>query len=87
MYLWNKSTEWVSRKTMYNDIPNGGLGMVDMIKKVKSFQIRHIMSLLYGETCKWHYFAVYWIGLDLKDFKTSMGRNTIPHSADIPIFL
>ena len=79
-YIWNNSISLVKRDTMYLNFTDGGLRVVDIVKKIYSFQIKHILSLLYGNFCKWHTFAIYWIGLDLLNFNADFGRSNIPHA-------
>jgi len=85
-YIWRKSTERVKRSIMYQTFERGGLRVVDIERKLRAYQIRHVFSFLSGNYCKWHSFTEYWIGLSLRQFKPSLWRNDIPHSSEIPVF-
>ena len=85
-YFWNKQHESVNRRTVILPKTKGGFNLFSIIAKSQALQVLHIRNLILKPYCKWHTFAIYWIGLQLKNIKPEYARNTIPHAAEIPLF-
>ena len=85
-YFWNKQHESVNRRTVILPKTKGGFNLFNIIAKSQALQVLHIRNLILKPYCKWHTFAIYWIGLHLKNIKPEYARNTIPHAAEIPLF-
>ena len=85
-YFWNKQHESVSRKTLHLPKVKGGYDLLNISAKCQALQILHIKNLLFKPYCKWHAFAIYWIGMYFKDVRPDYARNTIPHATVIPSF-
>ena len=43
-------------------------------------------NLIFGPLCKWKYFAIFWLGIQLRNFHPDYASNLIPHSIKIPKF-
>ena len=57
-FLWGKNkTEWLKRQVLYDKIEDGGLNLVNVEYKIKSFIIIHICSLLVKPNKKWQDFG------------------------------
>ena len=85
-FLWGNRHECLSRKTMYCNKQNGGVGIIDIEKKLAALKSSHIKSLLYSNHSKWKTLAVYWFGFHLKHIEPIFGSNMIPHSDHKPRF-
>ena len=83
-FLWNNKPEAIKRATLIHTFINGGLNIIDINTKLASFRIKQILQLIKGEKVKWKYFAVYWIGLNLRKYVSEFNSLTIPHSENIP---
>jgi len=84
-FIWGKKIEPIARKTLYLPFLSGGLNVPDILSKVKSFYIKHICCLINNTDAIWKYFAIYWIGLQLRKYN-SFASNLIPHSDYVPPF-
>jgi hypothetical protein len=84
--MWNNSTERLTRDLMYNDFTEGGIRLVSIENKIKSFHVNHIFHFLFGEFTKWHAFTEYWLGLQLRFVKPSLNKNNTPHTFEPPEF-
>jgi len=71
---------------LYLPFLSGGLNVPDILSKVKSFYIKHICCLINNTDAIWKYFAIYWIGLQLRKYNSSFSSNLIPHSDYVPPF-
>ena len=79
-YIW-KSTEWVSRTTLARPRHEGGLVAVYEIQsRLAALRGAHICRLISGPPARWHTFAAYWIGLQLRDWRADLASNSRPHS-------
>lgn len=85
-FLWGGKNECVKRKTLLGGLPEGGLGVCDLSAKIKGFHIKHIKQLCFGDYCKWHSFAIYWVGQFLRKYNSAFASNFIPHSEQMPVF-
>ena len=81
-FVWNGSTEKVKRSIMSQDLTQGGLRVIDFQKKLQAHKIKHILQFLSGDFVKWHSFAEYWTGLSLRNYKSSLWKNSIPHGLE-----
>ena len=82
-FIWGGQHESIARVTLYNKPQDGGVGVVCPRVKCDSLMIRHIFQLLNYQSedylPKWTHFAVYWIGLYLRDIRPDFASNMIPH--------
>ena len=85
-YIWQNLQECINRKTIVCSILQGGTGLVKLDVKIDSFHAMHIRNLLLDSPCKWKYFAIYWLGIQLRNFRPEYASNLIPHSIKIPKF-
>jgi hypothetical protein len=83
-FLWNNKPELIKRETLLNDYQQGGLKVVDIKSKIESFRVRQVLQLIKGNKAKWKYYAVYWIGLQLRKYVLSFASLSIPHAEQIP---
>lgn len=75
-YLW-PSVEWLKREVIFLPKLEGGLGLLDVCSRFKTFRIKHIWSLLQDPSQWCHDFLNFWIGLALRKFHNI---NQTPHS-------
>lgn len=85
-FIWTSKSEPLSRDTMYLHFKNGGQNIVNVSLKLDCLLLKHIQSLLSGSKSKWTYFAIYWIGLHLRNYNPDFASLNIPHSDFIPPF-
>ena len=85
-FLWRDKVECLKRDTMIRPYFDGGVGAIDIESKLHAFRILHVKELIYGERCKWHALGEYWIGFELRKFKSELGSNLRPHSVFRPKF-
>ena len=83
-FLMEQQTEGLKLETLINSFDEGGLNIVDIQTKLASFRIKLVLQLIKGEKVKWKYYAVYWIGLNLRKYVSNFNSLTIPHSDKIP---
>ena len=55
-FVWGKKREWLSRDTASQPLDRGGLGVVDITKKVSAFRVLWVKRFLLGEKRGWHSF-------------------------------
>ena len=79
-FIWRSKFEPVARKTLYLKFADGGLNVPNIDLKIKSFYLSHMFKLLNNYNAAWTEFAIYWIGLDLRKYKSSFASNMRPHS-------
>ena len=85
-FIWKDKVETIKRDTMINMYFEGGAGVVDIESKLHAERIMHVKSLIYGDYAKWHSFAIYWIGYDIRKLKPEFASNLLPHSVFRPPF-
>ncbi|KAK6191805.1 hypothetical protein SNE40_003397 [Patella caerulea] len=86
-YIWaSRFFEPVRRTALYGKLKDGGLNILDIETKIKSFLLNHILKILKCHGAKWVEFAKYWIGFSLRHVNSELGSNLRPHSANIPVF-
>ena len=60
----------IKRDVLELPFNRGGVNLVNVPIKVKSFQIKHILDLTYGSTsAEWKTFSRYWLGIRLKNIE------------------
>ena len=84
-FFWGKKVECVNRNTMQLPLNEGGFKIVNILNKIRAFHVKHICNMFQTEA-KWYYFAVYWLGMSLRNFNPDFASNLIPHSENIPQF-
>jgi len=86
-FIWQNKVEAIQRTVLYNSLADGGLELASITYKLMSFHILHLQRLLnLEEDVKWKYFAIYWIGINLRKFQPSLASNLVPHSLSPPPF-
>ena len=86
-FLWGKNkSEWLKRQVLYNKIEDGGLNLVNVEYKIKSFLVIHICSLLVKPYKKWQGFARFWLKFDLRQYFQDFNINSFPGSLIRPSF-
>lgn len=80
-FVWSKKGERLSRATLYLNTCEGGIGLHDIVTRVKAYMVMHIIKL-FTTDCKWKHFVLYWVGIHLKKYYTF--SNNSPHSFDMP---
>ena len=85
-FIWSCKSEPLNRETMYLPVKLGGQNVVNISLKLDCLHLKHIRDLINGCTAKWTYFAIYWIGLYLKNYNPQFSSLSIPHSDFIPPF-
>lgn len=83
-FVWSFKNELVCRKTCFQLIEKGGLGVVDIGAKVKALQLKYV-GCIYDQSyaAPWVYFARYFIGLQLVKYSpasTFLRSNMVPHA-------
>lgn len=78
-YLWVDKVDPISRNSAYLPFKEGGLNIVNIELKLKSFLLNHVQQLINDREAKWTYFAIYWIGLFLRNHNSSFASLSIPH--------
>ena len=85
-FMW-KTTEWVSRKTIIRPVLEGGLAVYDIQSRLAALRVKHICRLISGPPARWHTLAAYWIGLQLRAWRSDIASNSRPHSEfEMPTF-
>jgi len=79
-FIWNDTTELVSRKTIIETPLNGGLGVIDIESKLDSLICTHVKRLLTVSDLRWQDLAIYWIGLQLRHYNPVFASNLRPHA-------
>ena len=79
-FIWTGKFEAVNRRTLTYHPQQGGLGLVSIKRKLESLRCAHIYKFVVGTTAKWKYFAVYWVGLQLRRFDASFASALVPHA-------
>ncbi len=82
-FLWGNKVECVARNTIIRDREIGGLGVTHIVAKLDSFRCNHVYKLLTAPYARWHDFAAYWIGQQLRQYRPEYAVNQRPH-AEIP---
>ena len=85
-FVWSKKVECLKRKSLYNDVTEGGLGLMNVKVKHQAFSVKHILSLIYGPYRKWHDLALYWLRLDLREYLDAKFQINRPYSMIRPEF-
>jgi len=85
-YIWGSTAEPIRRSVLYKSVLDGGLGVIHILSKLQAFQLKHLKSLILGNSAKWTYFAKYWLGLSLRRYNLSFTSLLIPHSETMPMF-
>ena len=85
-FVWKDKVECMKRSTMINPYFEGGVGVIDIESKMHAMRVMHVRELIFGEYCKWHSFAIYWVGFALRKYRPEFGSNLIPHSVFRPKF-
>jgi hypothetical protein len=80
-YFWGDTYEPISRNTLYQTKISGGLNIVNIEAKITAFHLQHLQKLI-TSNAKWTYFAVYWIGLTLRQYNAEFAANNRPHTLD-----
>jgi hypothetical protein len=75
-FLW-PSVEWLKRDVIFLPKLDGGLGLLDVACRCKTFRIKHIWLVLQDSTHWCHAFSNYWIGFPLSRL---LSINLSPHS-------
>ena len=60
-FVWNKKREWVSRSSLTQSPHQGGLGVVDVNRKLSSLAILWVKRFLTGTDHPWKYFFRYFL--------------------------
>ena len=85
-FIWSCKSEPLKRETMYLPYKLGGQNVVNISLKLDCLLLKHVQNLISGTTSKWRYFAIYWIGLYLRKYKSEFASLKIPHSDELPPF-
>jgi hypothetical protein len=80
-YFWEHMYEPVSRNTLFHTKIYGGFNIVNIEAKITAFHLQHVHKLITSHA-KWTYFAVYWIGLSLRQWNAEFADNNRPHTLD-----
>ena len=66
-FIWANKMVLIKRDVLELPFNRGGVNLVNVQIKVKSFQIKHILDLIQGSTSEeWKAFGRYWLGIRLK---------------------
>ena len=95
-FIWGRRDgqpryESIKRLTLYNPARDGGINAVSIKLKCDALLIKHILRIIsfsYSDyQPKWTSFAIYWIGLGLREYNENFSSNLIPHCMDFrPVF-
>lgn len=85
-FLWKNKVEMLSRKSMELSFLEGGQNIINIENKLKAFLLKHIQQIIDDREVKWKYFAIYWLGFSLREFRPDFKSLKIPHSDHIPTF-
>ena len=55
-FVWNKKREWLARSSVTQRSLQGGLGLIDVQRKVQSLHVLWVRRLATGETLPWAHF-------------------------------
>ena len=83
-FIWSNKNELVSRKTCFQPIERGGLGVVDICTKIKALHLKYVGCLCdQGYAAPWVCFARYFIGVQLAKYapgSSFLRSNNTPHA-------
>ena len=89
-FVWAKEAEAqdrVARWTTVQPVLSGGLGVPAISLKIKAFNILHIRDLLNRDVTQvWEPFAIYFVGMSLRQWVPSFASNMFPHAGVPPVF-
>ena len=95
-FIWGRRDgqpryEPIKRATLYAASKNGGINAVSIKLKCEALLIKHILRLIassYSEyQPKWTAFAIYWLGIGLREYNENFSSNLRPHCIDFrPLF-
>ena len=60
-FLWNKKREWISRSSLTQPTNQGGLGIVDLHRKLSSLTVLWVKRFLLGADHSWKFFFRYFL--------------------------
>ena len=67
-FIWANKMVLIKRDVLEIPFNRGGVNWVNVPIKIKSFQIKHILDLIYGSTsAEWKAFGRYWLGIRLRN--------------------
>ena len=87
-FIWDGSTEQVSRDTLYLPVEMGGLGILEPWRQMQALDLKDFKYIIHKE-CDylWVYLARYWIGRRIGtlhlDWRFLSHNNSKPHCTDV----
>ena len=95
-FVWRKKANEntgapININTLYAPVRDGGINLVSIEIKCKALLIKHIFRIiqlsLVDPVPKWVSFAIYWVGLGLREYNEDFSSNLRPHCMDFrPVF-
>ena len=82
-FIWNdKPYMPIAKKTLCLPPQKGGIGLVNIELKDQALKIFVIVKLILFSDYfpKWAYFAIYYVGYELREYRPDFAINNIPHS-------
>ena len=82
-FIWdNKPYMPIKKETLCLPPKKGGIGLVNIELKDQALKIFVIVKLILISDYipKWAYFAIYYVGMELREYRPDFASNTMPHS-------
>jgi hypothetical protein len=76
--------EKIRRSVAYNIYTGGGLGIFHVPSRIAAFRVKHLATFISSREKPWVPFAVYWIGIPMRNFLPNVSLNSSPHAATGP---
>ena len=83
-FVWTNQHEALKRNTVYNSFDKGDLNITDIKTKLDAFLVKQVIQLINGHEAKWTFFAIYWLGLHIRQYVPAYASLSIPHAEKIP---
>ena len=87
-YVWASEAQCqdrVNRGMVTLPVLQGGLGLVCVETQLRAFRVGMVLDLLYGDSgATWRFYAVYFLGFQLRWWVPRMASNLLPHAAVPP---
>ena len=69
-FIWANKIVLIKRDVLEFPFNRGGVNLVSVPIKITSFQIKHMLDLIYGSTsAEWKAFGQYWLGIRLRNIE------------------
>ena len=82
-FLWG-GIDKIKRKTIIQNVTNGGSGLTDSRTPQKTIHIQRIRKMNANMNQPWAKLYVYWLGITLRFYHESFAQNTYVHTMKIP---